>query len=806
MEQRWNRCRAIPRTQAIHFASKVNDVTISVAKNSQFLHKEPCREHVLIVDPDPTVPSKVPPMNSRKDENDEEEDGQVPGVRWDENRKDVSSDDSDGHDDSDADNDDSNDDSDADDDDNDDDCFVVDGDDDGIGDSDGQQEEEEQVDIHVQHGLPPELITSSSMFMNSLTFELPPFLAPLIDCIATGRIAFGGSNLVGPDDLKSLRGRGKTSEEKWLTNFVVDKYLELVKGASVATQIEVITWEKFEKGVGVVPAQQVLKGKGPILNQDLVFVPCNSGNSHHWFLLVVQPPQQRVLVLDSMPGSFIKPTAYQAIQKVTKLLKEIDGHIAVEEWSFYTNRPGDIPSQRNDYDCGIFTCMYARSLLSISPMIVPTIHSMSDLRSYMILELHQNSILPIPPVNMKVDEYYAIDYVSQYYFGRVLQIHGQFIKFKFLHCVRQGANAANLFDWPRRDDIANVHISCVFYGPVQLEGNSPFTISEHEQPLSPPFGHLDAYQKLEQLGEGSYATVFKGICSANNKIVALKEIRLQEEEGAPFTAIREASLLKQLKHANIVTLHDIIHTKDTLMFVFEFVDTDLNIYLEKYPRGIPPYNVKLLLFQLLRGLAYIHERKILHRDLKPQNLLINEVGELKLADFGLARAKSVPSHTYSHEVVTLWYRPPDVLLGSKDYTTSLDIWGAGCIFVEMITGIALFPGMRDYIDQLNKIWQISGTATEETWPGVTKLPEYNADLFVDFPPQRLGIVAPKLLLLTGAESLATEMVQCNPKNRVSATDAMRHAYFSDLPKEVCTLPNVSSIFTVAGIQLCKDEE
>ncbi|XP_078344855.1 cyclin-dependent kinase 14-like isoform X2 [Oculina patagonica] len=326
------------------------------------------------------------------------------------------------------------------------------------------------------------------------------------------------------------------------------------------------------------------------------------------------------------------------------------------------------------------------------------------------------------------------------------------------------------------------------------------------QPLSPPFGHLDAYQKLEQLGEGSYATVFKGICSANNKIVALKEIRLQEEEGAPFTAIREASLLKQLKHANIVTLHDIIHTKDTLMFVFEFVDTDLNIYLEKYPRGIPPYNVKLLLFQLLRGLAYIHERKILHRDLKPQNLLINEVGELKLADFGLARAKSVPSHTYSHEVVTLWYRPPDVLLGSKDYTTSLDIWGAGCIFVEMITGIALFPGMRDYIDQLNKIWQISGTATEETWPGVTKLPEYNADLFVDFPPQRLGIVAPKLLLLTGAESLATEMVQCNPKNRVSATDAMRHAYFSDLPKEVCTLPNVSSIFTVAGIQLCKDEE
>lgn len=333
-----------------------------------------------------------------------------------------------------------------------------------------------------------------------------------------------------------------------------------------------------------------------------------------------------------------------------------------------------------------------------------------------------------------------------------------------------------------------------------------FTTEQLPQSLSPSFGCLDSYQKLEQLGEGSYATVYKGICSANNKIVALKEIRLQEEEGAPFTAIREASLLKELKHANIVTLHDIIHTKDTLMFVFEFVDTDLNVYLEKHPRGIAPNNVKLFLFQLLRGLAYIHDRKILHRDLKPQNLLINEIGELKLADFGLARAKSVPSHTYSHEVVTLWYRPPDVLLGSKDYTTSLDMWGVGCIFVEMVTGIALFPGMRDTIDQLNKIWQIVGTATEESWPGVTRLPEYNTDSFVNYPPQRLGVVAPKLLSIPGAESLATELVQSVPKNRISATDALRHLYFTDLPKEIFTLSDVSSIFTISGVQFSKDTE
>lgn len=134
--------------------------------------------------------------------------------------------------------------------------------------------------------------------------------------------------------------------------------------------------------------------------------------------------------------------------------------------------------------------------------------------------------------------------------------------------------------------------------------------------------------------------------------------------------------------------------------------TDLSQYLEHNSGGLEPRNVKLFLFQLLRGLSYCHKRRVLHRDVKPQNLLISETGELKLADFGLARAKSVPSHTYSHEVVTLWYRPPDVLLGSTEYSTSLDMWGVGCIFVEMITGRAIFPGMGDTYNQLDKIFRV----------------------------------------------------------------------------------------------------
>ncbi|XP_016322344.1 cyclin-dependent kinase 14 [Sinocyclocheilus anshuiensis] len=256
-------------------------------------------------------------------------------------------------------------------------------------------------------------------------------------------------------------------------------------------------------------------------------------------------------------------------------------------------------------------------------------------------------------------------------------------------------------------------------------------------PTSPKFGKADSYEKLEKLGEGSYATVYKGKSKVNGKLVALKVIRLQEEEGTPFTAIREASLLKGLKHANIVLLHDIIHTKETLTLVFEYVHTDLCQYMDKHPGGLHPDNVRLFLFQLLRGLSYIHQRYILHRDLKPQNLLISDTGELKLADFGLARAKSVPSHTYSNEVVTLWYRPPDVLLGSTDYSTCLDMWGVGCIFVEMIQGVAAFPGMKDIQDQLERIFLVLGTQSEETWPGVHSLPHFKPDRFTVYSPKKL---------------------------------------------------------------------
>eukprot|EP00069_Balaena_mysticetus_P020816 bmy_02982T0 len=247
-----------------------------------------------------------------------------------------------------------------------------------------------------------------------------------------------------------------------------------------------------------------------------------------------------------------------------------------------------------------------------------------------------------------------------------------------------------------------------------------------------PFGAASSYLNLEKLGEGSYATVYKGISRINGQLVALKVISMNAEEGVPFTAIREASLLKGLKHANIVLLHDIIHTKETLTFVFEYM---------------------LFMFQLLRGLAYIHHQHVLHRDLKPQNLLISHLGELKLADFGLARAKSIPSQTYSSEVVTLWYRPPDALLGATEYSSELDIWGAGCIFIEMFQGQPLFPGVSNILEQLEKIWEVLGVPTEDNWPGVSKLPNYN-------PVQEKGLKVANIMDLVQIRNFFHTFVAC----------------------------------------------
>jgi len=302
------------------------------------------------------------------------------------------------------------------------------------------------------------------------------------------------------------------------------------------------------------------------------------------------------------------------------------------------------------------------------------------------------------------------------------------------------------------------------------------------------------YVQLEKLGEGTYATVYKGRSRTTSEIVALKEIHLDAEEGTPSTAIREISLMKELKHVNIVRLHDVIHTESKLVLIFEFCEQDLKRYMDTHgDRGALDLNtVKNFTHQLLTGIAFCHENRVLHRDLKPQNLLINRRGELKIGDFGLARAFGVPVNTFSNEVVTLWYRAPDVLLGSRTYNTSIDIWSVGCIFAEMITGYPLFRG-RDNADQLIQIMKIVGTPSDATIAQIKiNSPEIQLKAPLSkHPKQPFHAIVPKAP--RDAINLLEHLLQFEPNRRYDAHTAMGHPYFTAAPIAPPSIPaSVSS--------------
>jgi len=308
---------------------------------------------------------------------------------------------------------------------------------------------------------------------------------------------------------------------------------------------------------------------------------------------------------------------------------------------------------------------------------------------------------------------------------------------------------------------------------------------------------MENYQKIEKIGEGTYGVVYKARDLSNaGRIVALKKIRLEaDDEGVPSTAIREISLLKEMNDPNIVRLLNIVHADGhKLYLVMEFLDLDLKKYMEALPvseggrgkalpegstmdmqrLGLGKDMVKKFMAQLVEGVRYCHSHRILHRDLKPQNLLIDREGNLKLADFGLARAFGVPLRTYTHEVVTLWYRAPEILLGGRQYSTGVDMWSVGAIFAEMCTRKPLFPGDSE-IDEIFKIFKLLGTPDENTWPGVTSFPDFKTS----FPKWRRE---PSSKMVPSLEPAGLElleaMLEYDPAHRISAKAACNHPYFA----------------------------
>jgi cyclin-dependent kinase 1 len=294
-----------------------------------------------------------------------------------------------------------------------------------------------------------------------------------------------------------------------------------------------------------------------------------------------------------------------------------------------------------------------------------------------------------------------------------------------------------------------------------------------------------SYHKIEKpgsnLGEGTYGVVYKALDRQTDEIVALKRIRLEvEDEGIPSTALREISLLRELSHPNIVDLKDCVQEDGKLYLVFEFLDKDLKKYMESCTGLLSKALIKSYTFQCLRGLAFCHARGVMHRDLKPQNLLVTRDGCLKIADFGLARAFCPPIRPLTHEVVTLWYRPPEILLGSQTYAPPMDVWAIGAILVEMITKRPLFPGDSE-IDQLYKIFRQLGTPREDVWPGVTQLQDWSTTFPVWFKSPFSQNVLDNLEP-AGLELLET-ILAYDPKDRITAKESLDHAYFDDLDKE-----------------------
>jgi len=255
-------------------------------------------------------------------------------------------------------------------------------------------------------------------------------------------------------------------------------------------------------------------------------------------------------------------------------------------------------------------------------------------------------------------------------------------------------------------------------GPSSGSGSGPPPSQQHQQPSTaqvaqerdryiekydfPYCARVDKYEKIAKIGQGTFGEVFKARCRTDrSKIVALKKVLMEnEKEGFPITALREIRILQLLNHENIVNLIEICRQysrhKTTFYLVFDFCEHDLAGLLSNINVKFSLGEIKKVMQQMCEGLFFIHNNKIIHRDMKAANILITKQGILKLADFGLARAISINKqghpNRYTNRVVTLWYRPPELLLGERNYGPAVDMWGAGCIMAEMWTRSPIMQG------------------------------------------------------------------------------------------------------------------
>ncbi|XP_078263171.1 LOW QUALITY PROTEIN: cyclin-dependent kinase-like 1 [Rhinoraja longicauda] len=219
---------------------------------------------------------------------------------------------------------------------------------------------------------------------------------------------------------------------------------------------------------------------------------------------------------------------------------------------------------------------------------------------------------------------------------------------------------------------------------------------------------MERYDRLGKIGEGAYGEVFKCRDRVSGQVVAVK--RFVESEEDPVIrkiAMREIRMLKQLKHNNLVNLIEVFRRKRRLHLVFEYCDHTVLDELNRYPKGVPDRLMKRITWQTLQAVNFCHKHNCIHRDVKPENILITKDHVIKLCDFGFARILTGPGDYYTDYVATRWYRAPELLVGDTQYGPPVDIWAIGCLFAELLCGAPLWPGKSD-VDQLYLIRKTLG--------------------------------------------------------------------------------------------------
>lgn len=290
------------------------------------------------------------------------------------------------------------------------------------------------------------------------------------------------------------------------------------------------------------------------------------------------------------------------------------------------------------------------------------------------------------------------------------------------------------------------------------------------------------YERIKELGSGSYAVVYKARNRETDEHVAIKKLRFgATEQGIPASTLREICLLKELKHENIVELKEVIMgiPGANIYVVLECLDCDLREYLDTCKEARDYRNIKIYAYQILKAIQYSHLNCVMHRDLKPQNILVDKANNrVKIADFGLARSYLPPQRAYTNKVVTLWYRAPELLLGAAHYSATVDLWSVGCIIAEMMNFEPLFKAESE-VGLLHRIFQVLGTPAESCWKGVKDLPFFRSS-FPQWHRQDLRQLVPRMAQDPKGLDLLSHMLTYNPEDRITASEALNHPWFADL--------------------------